>query len=129
MDTRASAVDFVLLALIKNNHLPMIKLAQPRRLKLANDHLTPMITHFAQVYFRQGEYYDGIWGFVTNLDKCDLILGMFQLKQHDPKLFFCKKTLTLNLEFCKSRCLPHDKSCTMDSYSLRKNRTKSNSHI
>ncbi len=45
MDTGASATGFVLSAFIKQHHLPVVRLAQPRKLKLTDDHLAPVITH------------------------------------------------------------------------------------
>ena len=124
MDTGASALGFVSSAFVKQHRLSVVKLAQPYKLKLADDTLAPMITHYAQVYFRLGDHYDEIWCFVTNLGKFDLILGMPWLEQHDPKLSFRKRTLTFDSKFCKSRCLPHGKSCTVNSCSSTKAGTK-----
>lgn len=123
-DTGASATGFVSSAFIKQHHLPVVRLAQPRKLKLADDHLAPLITHCAQVYFRLGEHYDEIWCFVTSLGKFDLILGMPWLEQHDPKLSFRGRTLTFDSDFCTSRCLLHKKSCTVSSHSSRKNKVR-----
>lgn len=102
----------------------MVRLAKPRKLKLADDHLAPLITHCAQVYFRLGEHYDEIWCFVTSLGKFDLILGMPWLEQHDPKLSFRGRTLTFDSDFCTSRCFLHNKSCTVNSRSSRKNKVR-----
>lgn len=79
-----------------------------------------MITHYTQVYFRLGDYYNEICYFVTNLGKFDLILGMPWLEQNDPKLSFRKRTLTFDLKFRKSRCLPCGKSFTVNSCSSPK---------
>lgn len=120
-DTGASATAFVSSAFIKQHYLSVVKLTQPRKLKLADDQSATLITHCAQVYFRLGDHYDEIWCFVTNLGKFDVILGMPWLDQHDPKLSFRKRTLTFDSDFCASRCLLHKKSCTVNSRSSRKN--------
>ena len=127
MDTGASALGFVSSTFVKQHRLSVVKLAQPCNLKLADDSLAPVITHCAQVYFRLGDHYDEIWCFVTSLGKFDLILGMSWLEQHDPKLSFRKRTMIFDSEFCKSGCLPHGKSCTVNSCSSGKDETKSDS--
>ena len=96
-------------------------------MKLIDDSLAPVITHCAQVYFRLGDHYDKIWCFATSLGKYDLIFGMLWLEQHNLKLFFRKRTMIFGSEFCKSGCLPYGKSCTINSCSLGKDETKSDS--
>lgn len=123
-DTGASSTGFVLSAFIKQHCLPVVRLAQPRKLKLVDDHLAPVITHCAQVYCRMGEHYDEIWCFITSLGKFNLILGMPWLEQHDPKLSFRGRTLAFDSDFCTSHCLLHRKSCTVNSRLSRKDKVR-----
>ena len=126
-DTGASATGFVSSNFVEKHHLLVVKLAQPCKLKLANDNLAPLVTHCAQVYFRFGDHYDKIWCFVTSLSKFDLILGMPWLEQHDPKLSLRRRTLTFDSEFCTSNCLLHSRVCTVNSCSSKKNGAKPDS--
>lgn len=59
-DIEVSAIGFVSSVFIKQHRLLMVRLAQPRELKLVNNHITPLITYCNQVYFKFGEYYDEI---------------------------------------------------------------------
>lgn len=90
MDIRALALDFISSTFVKQHRFSIIKLAQSYKLKLVNDTLASMITHYFQVYFRLGHYYDEILYFITNLGQFDLIFGTPWLEQLDPKLSFYK---------------------------------------
>ena len=83
----------------------MIKLAYPCKLKQADDNLAPIVTYCAQLHFRLGDHYDGLWYFVTTLGKYDLILEMPWLEQHDPKVSFCTRTLAFDFDHCSAHFL------------------------
>ena len=95
----------------------MVKLAHLCKLKLADNNLEPMVIHCAQLHFRLGDHYDGLWCFVITLGKFDLILEMLWLKQHDLKVSFCTRTLAIDFNYYTTHCLSQSKASIVYSCS------------
>ena len=119
-DSGATASSFISSAFVKQHKLPLIALTKPCRLRLADGEAAPDITHMVQLDFRLGDHVEQLLGLVTNLGKFDVILGMPWLEQHDPDIGWAERVMTMNSNFCMSKCLLHSRPVTAVSCSRPK---------
>lgn len=75
MDTGASAC-FVNTKWIKQQRYTTYRVARPIRLALADSEEVAKLTHAADVTVKHGNHISIVLCYVTNLGKCDIILGM-----------------------------------------------------
>ena len=122
MDTKAPAASFMSSIFVAQNCSSVVKLKQQYELKLGDNSLIAIITHYSYVKFRLSDHYDEISCFVNSLGKFDLYIGKPWLEQHDSKLSFRRKGLTLDSKLRISHCLLIRKSCILNSC-LKKNNT------
>ncbi len=108
-DTGASAKSFIDQKFAKYHKLPLIALAKPLRLRLANGTMGGNITHVARTILAFGDHIEELLCLVTPLAKFDIILGMPWLELHDPQMSFKQRTCTFNSDHCMTNCLKHRK--------------------
>lgn len=128
-DTGASAESFVNTTYVKKHRLPMLPLAKPCRLRLADNKLAPDITHMARLQLTLGNHIEELWCLVTSLGAFNIILGMPWMERHDPHISFAERSLTLNSDYCMSNCLLHHQPSTIYSGPRKEPEKKFPKHI
>ena len=124
-DSGASAMSFIDSRFVRQYKLEVLALEKRCHLVLADGGSAPDITHIARMHFKLGDHTEDLWGLVTQLGKYNAILGMPWLEQHNPRIDWTDRTMTLRSNHCLSNCLPrrrpvHIASCSRPSKELRK---------
>ena len=75
-DTDASAKSFINSKFAKYQKLPLIALAKPVKLRLANGEMGENITHATRTILAFGDHLKELFCLITPLAKLNIILGM-----------------------------------------------------
>lgn len=107
-DTGATAHGFLDFAFAQKQHIPLIPLDRPIRLRVVDgrDSSAGAITHFADLTLSIGHHTEMTRFYATKLGRYDVILGHPWLRKHDPKVSYGDGFISFNSSYCRKSCLP-----------------------
>ena len=114
------ASEFVDINFVKQHKLFTMLFKNFIKLRLVDNNLTFNITRMTLMKFQLKNHVIELWCLIISLKKFDLILDMSWLKQHDSHVFFKKKFLTFNSNYCLKHCIYNYKFTTIYNKKIKK---------
>ena len=105
IDTKVFVIEFVSFNFVKHYKLLMIILSKSMKLRLANNETTHQITRMTQIKIQLKNHLEKFWCMIALIDKFDVILNMFWLKQHDVHIRCKSWFLLFDSKYCLINCL------------------------
>ena len=110
IDTKVFVIEFVSFNFVKHYKLLMIILSKSMKLRLANNETTHQITRMTQVKIQLKNHLEKLWCMIALINKFDVILSMFWLKQHDVHIRCKSRSLLFDSKYCLINCLINNRS-------------------
>ena len=105
IDTKTSIHDFVKFNFVKYYKISTMILINSIQFKLIDNDTIHQFTHMIQIKIQLNEHFEKFWCFFASINRFEVILNMWWLKNHDVHIKCENDSLFFEFEYCLNNCL------------------------